>query len=95
MKKLLVFLITLLTSHAFSQNEVKEINIGLVMIDIAKVDNLNETVNAEFVLLLSWKDTSLVAPGQSAVRYLPIDSVNAPLIQIINIRPRNLWSQRG
>jgi hypothetical protein len=95
----LIALLTTLTSSGISQRHldqpVKEIHIGIVMVDISRVDNLNESVNAEFALVISWVDSSLVSPSQSSVRYLPMDSVNLPTLQIKNMRDAETFGAKG
>ncbi len=65
------------------------------MLDLYSVDNVRGTVSGEFVLTLSWSDTSLVKPGQTEPIIIAYDSVDAPQIQIRNVIDYKSFRERS
>lgn len=98
MKHNLLLSFLLFTFNTFSQpvDEVvlqqiaedtpKPVHVGLVVLDIHKIDNLEESIRGEFVLFMRWKDSSLCVAGQKRIISIPFEKANTPQIQVLNLQ---------
>ncbi|MCA6075444.1 hypothetical protein [Fulvivirga sedimenti] len=96
----LILLLLCFSGICLAQNpgtpgQKEEVKVGFVLLDLFNIDNVKGTVSGEFVFTLSWTDTSLVRPGQTAPIILPYDSVNPPQIQIRNVIDYRSFRERS
>lgn len=60
----------------------KQVEVGLRVLDIRKVDDRRESIRGEFVLSMSWTDTSLTVDGQESEISIPVAEVDFPTVMV-------------
>ncbi len=64
------------------------VSIGLYVIDISKIDAVEQSMTADFAVRLTWQDPRLASP-EAQTRELPMNSVWSPRVTVVN--KRRIW----
>jgi hypothetical protein len=84
---LIVFLIAILALHIDAETIKKEIfrevSISILILDIIKIDDVNQRITIDFVAKLSWADKELTNKWNEKI-LVSIDGIWTPEVQIFN-----------
>ncbi len=80
--------------YAEVSNAPKSVSVGLMVLDVHQIDNIEESITGEFVLFMRWKDTSLCVPGQQEVIRISFEEAGAPQVQVKNLQEIQTFSKR-
>ncbi len=69
-----------------TDGEPTEVTIELYVIDIAKIDDHEQTFLADFSIRLEWHDPRLTRPDENKVIALPLSDIWNPRLRILNQR---------
>lgn len=98
MKHSLLLLLLLFTIKSFSYSfdadslqqidgaDLKPVQVGLILIDIYKINSIEESIRGEFVLFVCWEDSSLCIAGQQEDIKIPFEEANVPEVQVLNLQ---------
>ena len=64
------------------------VSVGLYVIDISKINDVDQSMTADFAFRATWRDPRLASSGDQ-VREFPLSSVWTPRLTVIN--KRRIW----
>ena len=68
-----------------SEHVPKQIDIGIFVLDVFSIDSVDQTTWVDFIVRARWRDERL-AGGPHAVRFLELENLWTPELQIVNAR---------
>jgi hypothetical protein len=62
------------------------VGIGIIMVDLSAIDDVEQTFRADFFLVIRWHDPRLAQTGGAPVRFFDFDEIWHPFIELTNKR---------